>query len=225
MKITVEASVTRRVVAEMARVHIDATWEAAARHRAVSEAGRVAKLVSSELGKLTGEGVESYSVDPARVSTTRPVGEDGRLGPPRTTALVRIQALFSDADVLSTWAAAVAGRDGVTISQVEWMLSDATAAAVEEEVLTEAMTRARARALALAKAEGADDVETIRVTDRGSFAPRVAQAMFAREMLDDAGGSHSPVQVVPEFIEVNAAIMVRYETVAPALRPRRSFSV
>lgn len=221
MKITVEASSSRRVAAERARVHTEALWEAATRQRAVSGVSKVVASLTSELEGLANKGVESYSASPARVSTWRPSAEDGRRAAPRTTAVVELVVVFDNLEVLSKWAVANAEREGLTINHVEWLLTESTAAAVEEEVLAGALERARGRALSLAKADGAAGVETISVTDRGSATPQLSQPMMSRAAGYDSA-EDAQVSVVPELIGVEASLVVRFQTLDAPINPRRS---
>lgn len=220
MKITVEASCSKRVTAERARVNVLAVWEGATRQRAVSGASKVSAEATAEFEALTGKGVESYSVNPARVSTWRPSAEDGRRAAPRTTAVVELVVIFEDMEALSKWAAENAEREGLTINHVEWLLSQKTATALEEKVLAKALDKARGRALALAEADGAVGVETIRVTDRGSATPQVAQTMAGR--MAALSDQDEQVVVVPEQIQVEATVIARFRAVDAPINPRRS---
>lgn len=221
MKITVRGEHKLRRAPELAHLSVASTAESGSRSRAVADATRAAQRLADDLASLAG--VERYSVEPVRVNSSWPSDGQGRRLPERVVASVNLTADFTDFEQLAAFTARAGAMDAVRVGWVGWSLTDATGERLEEEALTAAIASARRRALAMARAEGADAVEVEEISDPGLLSDSGALAdagplAFASPM---AARSSAPelLEIVPQDVEVVAAVHVRFRTVAAGVRP------
>jgi len=123
---------------------------------------------------------------------------------------------FRDFKALAHYAAELGGRPGVTLNGVGWSLTEVTKAKVEAEVLAGAVKRAHDRALVMAKAAGAVSIVAVEIADPGLLRDVVSTAETgyhgAVTRGSAAGDGSEDIQLVPEDIEVSAAVHARFQT-------------
>lgn len=213
--ITVRGRHETRIAPERAIVHLSVRAESRDRGAVVERIAALAEPIRTDLAarKEAGSVVEWAS---QRVSlwTDRPWGPDGKRQAPVHHASVDIVATFSDFAAMSWWVGDVLDRDGVEVSWIEWQLTPATRARVEQEVATEAVGVAVARATAYAGALGLGSVIPIEIADLGLLADHAPEAPLpgmARATALAAPPGGAPVtEFEPEDIVVGAGVEARF---------------
>ncbi|WES65118.1 SIMPL domain-containing protein [Microbacter sp. GSS18] len=213
--ITVRGRHETRIAPERASAHLSVRAESRDRGAVVERIAALAEPVRADLGarKEAGSVVEWAS---QRVSlwTDRPWGPDGKRQAPVHHASVDVVATFSDFAAMSWWVGDVLDRDGVELSRIDWQLTPATRARVEQEVATEAVGVAVARATAYATALGLASVVPVEIADLGLLAdhpPEGPQPAMARAVALAAAPGGGPVTAFePEDIVVEAGVEARF---------------
>ena len=216
MQLSVQGEERVKVAPERAELNLAVSAEGADRARVVAEVTTAANRVAAELGELRDKGlVERFSVRPLQTYAFRP----GRTAAQRFTATVDATAVFTDFEVLGSYTSELAVRPEARLGYVRWFLTDETARRLQDECLAGAVQRARTRAEAMARAAGAGAVEIVEIADPGLLgaaestmglggAPRMFA--LAKGVRDEA----EPVMIVPEQIEVGAALQLRFTAAA-----------
>ncbi len=222
MEITVQGTHRILVTPERAEVRLTAAAEFASRERAVGEATKTANRLGETL--IGSVGVDSFRVEPVRVSSWRPADQNGRRLPDRVLAQVDIAATFTDFSELAAFTALAGTTQGVSVGGVTWSVTDSTRDRLEEEVLREAITRARRRALAMAKADGGAEVEIVEVADPGLLggASDASGGRSFGSYAMKASAEVDTVDIVPEQVEVAETVHVRFRVIEKVAPPRRS---
>ena len=104
---------------------------------------------------------------PVRTRSWRPWSDKGEVLPMRHAAASDVQVKYRDFGALARTVDAWGGLAGVTVSRVEWALTEATRTAQEAAVLRRAVEDARARAQAMATAAGHGEVRWLELADPG----------------------------------------------------------
>lgn len=211
MQISVMGEQRVRVAPERAVAHLTVTIEGNDRSTAVAEATAAANGIKAELDALKGSAaVETFAIEPLRTWSWRPSERAAE----RFSANVEVRATFADFDALGHYAADVAGRRGVQLGWVEWALTDATADRLRDECIAGAVKGARERAEAMARAAGAGAIEITEIADPGMLAgPEMRMASAAAKGYGGRGmDAAEPVQIVPEELEIGAALQLRFST-------------
>ncbi len=211
--ITVRGEHERRVAAEQAVVTLRVAVEGPDRSEVVARLESVAAPLTDALAARDGvEGLVEWSSNRMSVWSERPWGDGHRLAPVHH-ASVDLSATFDDPPLLSAWAATVADRESVEITNVHWRLTPGTRAAVEREVASEAVGVAVDRATAYAAALGRDAVTPLELADVGLLSTpgeRGAEAPMMRAAFAAESEASPRLRLQPDDIVVSAAVEARF---------------
>ncbi|BBZ74939.1 hypothetical protein MANY_02760 [Mycolicibacterium anyangense] len=161
---------------------------------------------SLEARHQTGQGpVTRYSVDQVRMGSHRPWHKDGKKLPLVHTASVSVEATFADFDVLSVWVASAVGVEGLSISHLEWDLTETRRLEVERATRRHAVQDARRRAQDYADALDLGTVVVRSISDTGLNrpAPTPRAAMLAQAAPQGGGDEFS---LRPQDVDVDAEV-------------------
>lgn len=213
MQISVNGDQQVRVAPERAEVSLTVRSEGTDRAKVIAEATASANEIGRELEAFkASDAVERYTVQPLRTYAWK----KNRTSAERFTASVSVVMTFTDFEELGRYTADLGGRPLVSLSWVNWLLTDATANRLRDECIAGAVERARQRAEAMAKAAEAGPIEIIEIADPGMLSMPSARMDFGGGMRGAyamaAKAEPEAVQIVPEEIEIGASLQLRFAT-------------
>jgi len=173
--------------------------------------GSVAQLKSGDDGPVTW-----WSAEQLRTWSTRPWNKDGDQRPLVHHASVGIKVKFRDFTALSRWVRQhVVETDGFRVSNVEWALTSNRRDELFRQVRTEAVRDAVTRAQQYASALGLGKVNPVAIADAGMLGANLHPQngngpAYLRAASAPAGGGSADVELVPQDIEVSAAVDGRF---------------
>lgn len=216
MLITVRGHHECRLPPERGTLTLDLGFEADQPTSAMRKTQELAGSLDTALTELRAGPVSWYSLDAPTMSVWRPYNDEGRLSPPRYRASAEMRGTFSDFIALSTFVATWGETVGVTMSSVEWTLTDETRDQASADVLARAVLDAQARAKTIADALQVGLGECVEVADPGllSAGPSGRDAdipLGAARMLSAAPQTRG-VDLHPEMIVVEATVHARFQT-------------
>ncbi|MGB6887964.1 MAG: SIMPL domain-containing protein [Mycobacterium sp.] len=188
-------------------------------HAVLSAEGRVAepvfRKVTGALAEVTASveaqhhpkrgPVTRYAIDQVRIGSHRPWSGEGKRLPLVHTAVVSITAVFTDFDALAAWVAWGIGVDGLSISHVDWTLTDAKRLDVERKTRRKAVRDAQIRAQDYADALDLGPVTVLAISDPGLGERPQQKIVLARAMA--APAEESPqFELRPEEITITAEV-------------------
>lgn len=210
VSITVRGAFESSYRPERATVHLAVSVEgatkdtvfAAASQSAAAVAGSVTPLLDAESGPVTW-----WASDQVRTWSHRPWAENGRQLPQVHHAAVDFQIRFSDFEALSRWLAGVAGLPGVSVTGIDWTLTDQRRAQLLNQVRAAAVLDAREKAQSYAGSLGLSLLRPVAVADVGMLgdgregteaapSPRMALASRTSMRAEAAEISFSPQDIV-----------------------------
>ena len=146
-----------------------------------------------------------YAFDQVRVGSRRPWHTDGEELPLVHTAAVSIAAEFRDFDELARWVSWSAGVDGLSISYVDWALTETKRLKVERTTRQKAVRDAQRRAQDYADALDLGKVVVRAISDPGvSRSAPMARAMMAADGAPGEGAAEFALR--PDDVEIAAAV-------------------
>lgn len=156
--------------------------------------------------------VTSYAIDQVRTGAQRPWNRDGRQLPLVHAASVSVRVEFSDFTALGEWVSWGSSVEGLQVRWVAWDLTRERRTALEREVRQEAVRDARRQAQDYADALGLGPVEIRRISAPGvSFGNGEPEmALLAAGAGPSGAGSEPRLELVPQEIEVSAAVSARF---------------
>lgn len=176
-------------------------------HSRVSDAIRA--IVDSANGPVTW-----WSSDQTRVWGQRPWNQDGKQLPLVHHGSAEFSVKFSDFARLGTWLAEVSTWEGVTVSGVDWALTEAKRQELTQEARRRAVESAVAKATVYATSLGLGEVRPIAVSDPGMLGDSIQGSPggavgFAR-MSAKADTSGGTIDLKPEDITISAQVDARF---------------
>lgn len=217
IEINVRGAHTVRLAPERGTVHAALTLEG-------PEAEPVFQAVAAALAELMVSidalhdpkkgPVTWYSFDQVRLGSRRPWHKDGKQLPLVHSAAVSIAAKFRDFDELARWVSCNAGVEGLSISYVEWALTETKRLKVERATRQKAVRDAQRRAQDYADALDLGKVVVRGISDPGVGRPApMARAVLAAESMP-AGGSVE-FALRPEDVEISAEVEAVFTVASP----------
>lgn len=203
-----------RTAPELGVVRLSVVASGPHRDDVLQRAGGAHQELLAELRAFEGsEVLENWSADQLRVWSHRPWNAEGRQLPLVHEARGDLELVFRDAGALGEWLSAVALRDQVTITGVEWRLTDATERRVREEAQRGAVGDAVAKASAYAAALGLGEPVPVELADHGLLSTRPVppgpQPVMMRAAAFDASGG--PVtELSPADLVTEASVEARF---------------
>lgn len=217
--ITVRGEYSAWFPAERATATVAVSVDGADRASVFAQATDAAETVRASIAALhhVDDGpVTWWSSDAVSVSNYRPWNQDGKQLDIVYTAAIGFRAKFSDFAALALWVDHIAAVPGVTISGIDWALTDATRDAATADVRRRSVADAVSKATTFAEAIGLSGVTAVAIADPGmlgdagssggsGFEPR----MMSKSSMD-VGGASMGLSLKPEELEVSSAVDVRF---------------
>lgn len=221
MEFTTQGSAVASVPPELATLHVSAGFEGDSLEEVVGRASDLTAQLRAELEHWAAgpqAALTQWSVLPLATRAWRPWSDRGEQLPMRYAAHAPLSATLSDVAVLSKLADTWGRREGVSLGSVEWSLTPARRQDVEDDLLGEAVARARHRADVMARAAGCDRLRLVAVADAGLLSmaigePGVARfAGAARAMALDAAGASAEggFDLTPAPLDVAVTVHARF---------------
>jgi len=213
--ITVEGHFDYHHPAERGTVHVSAGFQGAVREEVVRLTTKLHSVLAEESKRLRQEGaVTWWSAERLRAWSDRPWNQDGKQLPLVHHAAASLEVKFSNLARLAEWVERVAAIDGVTLTGIEWALTEATRARITAEAQHLAVLDAIERAAAYATSLGLTAVRPLAIADPGMLgdesrpqsASSSAPMMRAMATAQEEGG----LDLKPEDITVEARLHARF---------------
>ncbi|HTW17774.1 MAG TPA: SIMPL domain-containing protein [Nocardioides sp.] len=214
--ITVQGSYDAFHPAERATVTVAVGFEGADRGQVVTRTtSGTAALVAGIADRHHPEAgpVTWHATDRLRVWSTRPFHDKGEQRPLVHHAQTKTRAKFRDFEDLARWVEAAAGHPGVSVSGIEWALTEQTKRNVVEGVRARAVEEARRKAQVYADALGLGPVRCVALADPGMLGDHSsAQGGITAAAYSRAGQAEEPggLSFTPEDIAVSATVDARF---------------
>jgi len=217
--ITVRGEHSAWYLAERATVAIAVSIEGADRSSVfaqTTEAAETARASVAALHDAENGPVTWWSSDSVSVSSYRPWNQDGKQLDLVYVAAIGFRAKFSDFAALALWVEQVATLPGVSVSGIDWALTDTTRDAATLDVRQRSVGDAVSKASTFASAIGLSSVRAIAIADPGMLGDASADTGGAYEprMMSkasmDVGSASGGLSLKPEEIEVASAVDVRF---------------
>jgi uncharacterized protein YggE len=215
--ITVQGTASSWHDAERATVFLTVAHDGPEREPILRATTTVTDEVSTALRGLHGDDgpVTRWSADRISVWSQRPWNEQGRQLPLVYHASAAITARFRDSEALATFVERFAAVEGVTISSIEWDLSEETRLAVTTDVRRRAVEDAIAKATEYARAARLTTVEALAIADAGMLGDgqpggggMPLERMSFKAAAADSGGV--ALAFTPDRIQVAAVVDARF---------------
>ncbi|MEO6943012.1 MAG: SIMPL domain-containing protein [Terrimesophilobacter sp.] len=217
--ITVQGQHTAYFPAERATLHFSVNHDGSQRSAVFARATSAGDLLRGKIVALHNEStgpITWWASDSVRVWSDRPWNNEGKQLPLVYHAVIGFTAKFNEFDELARFIEDVADVDGVTISQLEWALTDSRTRDVTAEVQSSAVQDAVSKATVYAKAIGLSSVTAVAVADpgmlsdggRGGAEFGMERTSFAMKAMDVGGAAELSLR--PNDIEVSASVDVRF---------------
>jgi uncharacterized protein len=215
-EITVRGSYSAFQPAERGTVHATIAYEGPAMEPVYDKVARDLESVKSSIIPLEGGehgAVTWWSAEQLRTWSNRPWNKDGKRLPLVHHASVAVEVKFRDFAALSRWVSEhTANTEGFRVSNVEWALTVDRRDALLKDVRTRAVEDAVRRAQQYSDALGLGKVRPVAIADAGMLGAHLnAQAGQGTAFVRAASaGAVAEVELVPEHIEVAAAVDARF---------------
>ena len=215
-EITVRGSYSAFEPPERGTVHATIAYEGAAMEPVYDRVARDLESVKASITPMTsGEDgpVTSWSAEQLRTWSNRPWNNEGKQLPLVHHASVAIEIKFRDFTALSRWVGVhTANTAGFRVSSVQWALTEKRRDALLKEVRTRAVHDAVSRAQQYADALGLGVIRPVAIADAGMLGaqPNPATSQGAAYLRAAPAGPAADVELVPEHIEVAAAVDARF---------------
>jgi uncharacterized protein len=216
-EITVRGSFSAFQAPERGTVHATIAYEGAAMEPVYERVARDLEAVKASVTPLrTGDHgpVTWWSAEQLRTWSTRPWNKDGIQLPPVHHASVGVEVKFRDFAALSRWVGQhVASTDGFRVGDVEWALTSKRRTELQRQARTRAVEDAVIRAQQYADALGLGRIRPVAIADAGMLGSNLhpesgGGVAMMRSVAVQGGGPD--VELVPEDIEVSAAVDARF---------------
>jgi uncharacterized protein len=215
-EITVRGSYSAFQPPERGTVHASIAYEGPSMEPVYDRVARDLEAVkASVIPMKSGEHgpVTWWSAEQLRTWSNRPWNSDGKQLPLVHHASVAVEVKFRDFAVLSRWVGEhVANTEGFRVSKVEWALTVKRREALLKEVRTRAVQDAVRRAQQYADTLGLGEIRPVAIADAGMLGAdlRPDGGHGAAYLRAAASGPAADVELVPEHIEVAAAVDARF---------------
>jgi uncharacterized protein YggE len=194
---------------------VSAGFQGPAREEVVRLTTRLHSVLAEESQRLRQDGaVTWWSAERLRAWSDRPWNQDGKQLPLVHHAAASLEVKFADLARLAEWVERIAAIDGVTLTGIDWALTEATRARVTAEAQHRAVQDAIERAAAYATSLGLTAVRPLAIADPGMLgddsrpqpASSAAPMMRAMSKAQESGG----LDLKPEDITVEARVHARF---------------
>ena len=201
---------------ERGTVHASVAYEGPAMQPVYDNVARDLESVKASIIPMTSgdDGpVTSWSAEQLRTWSNRPWNSEGKQLSLVHHASVAVEVKFRDFIALSRWVGEhTANTTGFRVSSVQWALTEKGRDALLKEVRTGAVQDAVGRAQQYADALGLGVIRPVAIADAGMLGAYLdpATSQGAAYLRAAAAGPAADVELVPEHIEVAAAVDARF---------------
>jgi hypothetical protein len=217
-EITVRGTFAAFQAPERGTVHATIAFEGPAMEPVYDRVARDLEAVKTSVTPLkTGDHgpVTWWSAQQLRTWSTRPWNKDGIQLPLVHHASVGIEVKFRDFSALSRWVGQhVANTDGFSVTRVEWTLTSKRRMELQRQARTRAVEDAVVRAQQYADALGLGKIRPVAIADAGMLGdglhPESGAGGAYTRAVGVASGGGPDVELIPEDIEVSAAVDARF---------------
>jgi uncharacterized protein len=215
-EITVRGSYSAFQPPERGTVHASIAYEGPAMEPVYDRVARDLESVKASIIPMKSDdqgAVTWWSAEQLRTWSNRPWNKDGKQLPLLHHASVAVEVKFRDFAALSRWVGEhTANTEGFRVSSVQWALTVNRREALLKEVRTRAVQDAVRRAQQYADALGLGEIRPVAIADAGMLGAHLNPegghgAAFMRAAAASGGAE---VELVPEHLEVAAAVDVRF---------------
>ncbi|RFA14990.1 SIMPL domain-containing protein [Subtercola boreus] len=215
--ITVEGHFDYHHPAERGTARLSTGFEGAEKAPVLSRTTEVHGMLAKQAERLRADGaVTWWSADRMRVWSDRPWSQDGAILPLVHHSAVALEVKFANLAALADWVESVAAEEGVTVSGIDWALTEVTKARITVEAQNGAVQDAVSRATAYARSLGLSTVSPLAVSDPGMLggdtnagaSPLHDMAMMSRAA--GGGASGGGLDLKPEDITVSSRVHARF---------------
>jgi uncharacterized protein YggE len=220
VQITVRGSSETKHAPEQATVHLSVSIEGATRDGVYGGVSSSASSITAQITPMANEHdgpVTWWTSDQIRTWSHRPWNEAGRQLPQVHHAAVDFQVRFNDFRMLSHWITSVVALSGVTVSGIEWSLTDARRATLEEQTRAGAVHNAREKATSYAHNLGLGVVRPVAIADMGMLEQAQHSGESKRAMAAQmygasamGGGGEEVLDFTPQEIVVASYVDARF---------------
>ncbi|NNC11107.1 SIMPL domain-containing protein [Planctomonas sp. JC2975] len=154
-----------------------------------------------------------WASDRPQVWSDRPWNADGRQLPLVHHSAIDVRVTFSDFVRLGEWLAELSIREGITVSGIDWTLTDESRKTLEADARGHAVEDARITASDYAAALGLASLRPLAVADPGMLgdgAPIGARDSMEFVRMAAPAGAADPVLFRPEDITVRSEVDARF---------------
>ncbi len=216
-EITVRGTFATFQAPERATVHATIAFEGPVMEPVYDRVARDLDGVKSSVSPLkTGDHgpVTWWSAEQLRTWSNRPWNKDGIQMPLVHHASVGVEVKFRDFASLSRWVGNhIANTDGFRVSHIEWALTSKRRKELQRQARIRAVEDAVVKAREYAEALGLGDIRPIAIADAGMLGANLqpeSDVNVANLRVGAATGGAPDVELLPEDIEVSAAVDARF---------------
>jgi uncharacterized protein len=211
-EITVRGSFSAFQPPERGTVHATIAYEGPEMEPVYDRVARDLEALKASIVPLKEHGsVTWWSADQLRTWSNRPWNDKGKQLPLVHHASVRVDVKFGDFAALSHWVGQhTADVEGFRLERVEWALTVTQRDKLLREVRTRAVHDAVTRAQQYADALGLGKIMPVAVADAGMLNTRPESGADGAYMRMAAAAGGAVAELVPEHIEVSAAVDARF---------------
>jgi uncharacterized protein len=215
--IAVRGTAEERIDPELGAVSLSIGVSEPRREAAVARTSEAHDRLIAEVRDLETSGaLDTWSAGQLRVWSHRPWNNEGRQLPLVHQTSADVEVVFTDLERLGEWVSRVATGDTVSMSGIEWRLTESTRRRVQEFAQRGAVADAVAKARVYAAALGLGAPTPVELADTGLLtaqpvAPGGGERMFAMRASADMGaGAGSVTQFVPAKLVIEASVEARF---------------
>ncbi|RUR00963.1 SIMPL domain-containing protein [Labedella endophytica] len=216
--ITVEGGFDHHHPAERGTVRLTAGFQGGDRSSVVARTTQLQAAIAGEAQQLAADPANGpatwWSADRLQVWSEKPWNNQGKQLPLVYHAAVLMEVKFRDFARLADWVERLATIDGVTITGIDWALTEVTKARLTADARHRAVLDATERASSYAHSLGLSTLRPLALADPGMLgdetrpaAPSNGVAM-SRSMKADAAASG--LDLKPEDITISAKVHARF---------------
>lgn len=217
-EITVRGTFSSFQPPERATVHATIAFEGPKMQPVYDRVARDLESVKATVTPLkTGDDspVTYWSAEQLRTWSARPWNKDGKQLPLVHHASVSMEVKFRDFTSLSRWVGNhVANTEGFRVSHIQWSLTSKRREELQRQVRIKAVEDAVAKARDYAEALGLSNIRPVAIADAGMLGqglnPFGGDSAAYMRASAPMGAPASEVELVPEDIEVSAAVDARF---------------
>ena len=209
--IAVQGEAYLEVAPERALAHlvidVDGPERASVQDRAAEARNRCIAAIRSRHDTTAGP-ITEWAAGQLQVWSQRPWNADGVQLPLVFHSRSTIDATFSNLDEVGDVVDTLSATDGVTLTGLEWSVTDLTRQELEGRCQRDAVQNAVAKASVFASALGLGEIRPLELSEPSAFGGGGNDGSFSRMLMASSGGA---TEFIPEPIRIAVQVDVRFE--------------